>query len=171
MYCTPEHWPGTAMKTRVTTALTAILWVIPAFADQPASASADESVAALLNCGDGLPGQTPEDLRVDEAQLGTEGALEALERITGIVEQIQLYDPAVDEKRCPFPDCIAGVPWEMANMALPNALIDVKGALLRLDAANQARRMKAEPGTENRGGFEKAKQRYCEFLSGTAVVD
>lgn len=131
----------------------------------------DYSVSLPTLCDDKSPPTTPEDLRIPDDRLTIERAIESVAELDKLLIEIGSYDPKADAKECVHPDCIAGVYWEVLNMGAPNQLRTIKGTLLKLDLAYQAEKFKNAPNEEASLEFEAAKNRFCEFISDTPVVD
>jgi len=156
------NFPGTLLL------LVAIFIANNAIADAVNPVAAAEEPAPL--CSDISRG-VPEDVRMDQERISMQGALKSLSYIEEeIVNVMGSYDPK-KQRNCRHPDCIGGVAWETVNMGMPNRLLNIRGALLRLNTLYLRERHQAVRDQSSQTAFEAAKKEYCDFMSSQAVVD
>ena len=148
-----------------------LLLLIAIFIANNAIADNKESLQPAPLCSDTSQGGTPEDLRLDQERISMQSALKSLSYIEEeIVIVMGSYDPR-KQRNCLHPDCIGGVPWETVNMGVPNRLLNIRGALLRLNTLYLRERYQTLRDKSSQTAFEAAKKEYCYFMSHQAVVD
>jgi len=118
-----------------------LLLLIAIFIVNNAIADNKESLQPAPLCSDTSQGGTPEDLRLDQERISMQSALKSL------------------------------VPWEVVNMSVPNRLLNIRGALLRLNTLYLRERYQTLRDKSSQTAFEAAKKEYCYFMSHQAVVD
>jgi len=147
----------------------AILLLLAAMFMANSAIAAAEEAAPL--CRDMARGDLPEDVRMDQERISMQSALQAISYIEDeMVNVMGIYDPK-KARDCRHPDCIAGVAWEIVNMGVPNRLLNIRGALLRLNALYLRERYRTAREQSSQTAFEAAKKEYCDFMSHQAVVD
>lgn len=136
-----------------------------------ASASDTDGDKEML-CHSEEIGTVPEDVRIMEQELSVQQALKGLDFVQReIIDEMGRERTKAERSQCKYPHCIAGVPWEMLNMAAPNALSVATGTLLKQQALYLRERAINSAKDADKKKFETARQSYCDFIATQVRVD
>lgn len=114
----------------------------------------------------------PEDLRMPEEDHSIDKAIAAVDFLQReVFDRLTDFELGNTGKDCRLPDCIAGIPWDNLNIGAPNAMMKLRGTLLRLQALYLSERSRGNPDEIPEEAVRRAVEAYCTFVGTAAVAD